>query len=97
VHRGIEKLVFGGGKHPNERKSRISYLASPKKGGMYPEVFAERIIGNSNFAHEHMDEQEILNGVLYALFSIDSVKHAKDIILETYLDAHTIIESDTPF
>lgn len=98
VHRGIEKLVFGGGKHPNERKSRISYLASPKKGGMYPEVFAETIIGNSNFAHEHMDEQEILNGVLYALFSIYSVKQAKDMILETYLDAYTITESsDTPF
>lgn len=98
VHRGIEQLAFGGGKHPKERKSRISYLASPQKGGMYPEVFAETIIGNSDFAHEYMDEQEILNGVLYALFSIDSVKQAKDMILETYLDAHTITESsDTPF
>lgn len=96
VHRGIEKLIFGKSE-PSERKQRISYLASPQKGGMYPEVFAESIIGNSNFANEYMDEQDILNGVLDAFLQIESVKQAKQMILDEYIKQNTITDSETPF
>lgn len=97
IHRGIEELIFGGGKHPKERKARTSYLASPQKGGMYPEVFAEKIIGNSSFANEYMDEQDILNGVLDAFLNIESRQQAKQIILNEYINQNTIHDSDTPF
>lgn len=96
VHRGIEKLIFGKSE-PSERKQRISYLASPQKGGMYPEVFAESIIGNSNFANEYMDEQDILNGVLDAFLQIESVKQAKQMLIDEYIKQNTIPDSETPF
>lgn len=97
VHRGIEKLVFGA-TSPPERKARISYLATPQKGGVYPEVFAHRI-WESVYDGE-ADDMDILNGVLEAFRSVESVKQAKQLIIDNYISEHTLPEyefSDAPF
>lgn len=96
VHRGVEEVAFGA-TSPMERKARISYLASPQKGGVYPEVFAESIVGNSDYAHEYVDDQELLNGVIDALREVSSVKQAKEMILNKYINENTIPDSETPF
>ena len=96
MHRGVEEVAFGASS-PMERKARISYLASPQKGGVYPEVFAESIVGNSDYAHEYVDDQELLNGVIDALREVSSVRQAKEMILNKYINENTIPDSETPF
>ena len=89
-HRGVQQLVFGANA-PTERKQRISYLASPEKGGVYPEIFAHKI-------WEHMDrnadDQEITNGVLQALREVTSVGQAQKICVDEYMAAHQVQEQN---
>lgn len=92
VHRGIEELVFGKSA-PAERKARISYLATPEKGGLYPEPFIETI-QNENW--KATDEMEILDGMLDAFRTVESVKEAKQIIMDAYMRDH-IVEEDNRF
>jgi hypothetical protein len=73
VHRGLEELIFGHSA-PKERKARISYLASPEKGGIYPEPFIETI---KNENRKAVDEMELLDGMLDAFRAVESVKQAK--------------------
>lgn len=91
VHRGLESLVFGKSA-PGERKLRISYLASPNKGGVYIERFVESITGDNWKA---TDDMELLDGALDAIRTVESVKQAKQIILDTYYKDH-ILEDNNP-
>lgn len=96
-HRGIEKLVFGS-QAPKERKTRISYLASQQKGGIYPEAFAHSIW--ETIYDGNADDKEITDGVLEAFRTIESVKQAKDMIIEHYINEHMLPDEefpDTPF
>lgn len=97
-HRGACELIFGKSA-PEERKRRISYLASPEKGGIYPEQLAHRaweadVTGRS-------DDQQILNGVLDAIRSCTSVGQAQQMCIDEYLKAHQVEEpllyQDVPF
>ena len=92
VHRGIEELVFGKSA-PKERKARISYIATPEKGGLYPEPFIETI-QNENW--KATDEMEILDGMLDAFRTVESLKQAKQIIMDAYMRDH-IVEEDNRF
>ena len=97
VHRGVEKLLFGSSV-PAERKLRISYLASPEKGGVYPEAFAHFIL--ERYTDGNGDDQDITNGVLEALREIQSVGIAQKYCTDMYVEAHTIDEQvpeDLPF
>lgn len=89
-HRGIEELVFGKSS-PSERKARKSYLATPERGGIYPEPFAENI-QNENW--RATDEMEILDGILDAFRTVESAKQAKQIIIDTYMRDHISQEDD---
>lgn len=91
-HRGLEELMIGA-KSDAERKKRISYLATPNKGGLYPEAFAHNIIQDNWRA---TDDLEILNGMIDAFREVNSVKEAKQIVLDAYLRDH-IIEEDKNF
>lgn len=92
VHRGVEKLLFGQ-KVPGEKKARRSYLATASKGGIYPEIFAESLMGY------YGDDQEILAGVLECLREVDSRNQARKIIMDIYERDHTLsdYEMETPF
>ena len=98
AHRGVEMLVFGHSV-PGERKQRISYLASPEKGGMYPEVFAHYVW--ESVTDGRGDDQEITNGVLDALRECVSVGQAQQMCKEEYLKAYEVKEpllyQDVPF
>lgn len=97
VHRGVEQLVFGTSA-PAERKRRISYLASPAKGGEYPETFAHRICERTSSLSL---SQEITNGVLEALRECDSKGQAVEWCKRDYLASHQVQEpllyQDVPF
>lgn len=90
-HRGVEKLVFGQSV-PSERKQRISYLASPEKGGMYPEAYAhllwEQTDGNA-------DDMEILDGVLEAIRQCPSVGKAREDVMYEYIKNHSTAWEDS--
>lgn len=96
-HRGVQQLVFGANA-PTERKQRISYLASPEKGGVYPEAFAHKIWERMD---RNADDQEITNGVLQALRDTTSVGQAQKICVDQYMAAHQVKEptvfQDLPF
>lgn len=94
VHKGVESVVFGD-KAPTERKYRISYLATPKKGGIYPEQLIH-IIYESAPDGDYMD---IYNGVANAIREVHSVKQAKEMILNKYEQEHQIESrfSEVPF
>ena len=97
VHRGVEALVFGSSV-PAERKLRISYLASPDKGGVYPEAFAHYVW--ENYTQTNGDDLEITNGVLAALREIQSVGQAQKYCVDMYVEAHKIDDiapEDLPF
>lgn len=87
-HRGVQQLVFGANA-PTERKQRISYLASPEKGGVYPEIFAHKIWERMD---RNADDQEITNGVLQALREVTSVGQAQKICVDEYMAAHQVQE-----
>ena len=97
VHRGIEQLVFGKAA-PEERKKRISYLATPAKGGLYPEEFAHMLWEQTD---RTADDQEITNGVLEALRDISSSGIATEWCKREYLKDHQVQEpllyQDVPF
>lgn len=97
AHRGIEQLIFGKSA-PGERKLRISYLASPDKGGVYPEEFAHSLWERNDGAQ---DDQEITNGVLEAIRNTTSVGAAQQACVSDYMDAHQVSEpalyEDVPF
>lgn len=96
-HRGVQQLIFGQNA-PTERKQRISYLASPEKGGVYPEAFAHKIWEHFD---RNADDQEILNGILDALREVTSVGQAQKICVDEYMKAHQVQEptvfQDLPF
>lgn len=102
AHRGVQQLLFGN-KSPLEKKARSSYLSTPSKGGVYPEVFAEKELMNMDgdlYYNGFIDEQDFTNGVLEALLTITSKKQAKDLVLESYIQEHTLPDSEfsnTPF
>lgn len=91
-HRGVEKLLFGK-KAPGEKKARRSYLATKSKGGVYPETFAESLMGY------YGDDHEILSGVLECLREVDSRNQARKMIMDIYERDHTLsdYEIETPF
>lgn len=96
-HRGVEQLIFGASA-PSERKQRISYLATPEKGGVYPEMWAHRIWerwGGSG------DTQEITDGVLDAIRDCESVGWARKYCLDSFIEHHQVEEpalyEDMPF
>lgn len=98
VHRGICQLVFGVNQ-PSERKLRISYLASPEKGGVYPEPFAEHEW--SDGLADRWDAQDFMNGVLMAFKECNSVGQAQQMCADEYINAHQLEEpalfQDVPF
>lgn len=97
VHRGVQELIFGKSA-PNERKQRISYIATPEKGGVYPEAFAHSI-----WEHFDMtgDTQEITDAVLEAIRYCTSVKGAQQMCIDEYMKAHQaepdLLYQDIPF
>ena len=97
VHRGAEKLVFGKSA-PVERKRRISYLASPAKGGRYPEEYAHQLWERTG---ADTDDQSITNGVLAAIRDIDTKGSAAEYCKREYLQAFQVEEpllyQDVPF
>ena len=95
-HRGVEALVFGASA-PTERKLRVSYLASPDKGGVYPEQFAHYVW--EHYTQTNGDDMSITDGVLAALRDIQSVGQAQKTITEMYVESHTVEEgyNDLPF
>lgn len=96
VHRGVGELL-GWISAPAERKLRISYLASPKKGAIYPEPFAESLAGY------YGNDREVLNGVEECLMDVISKQQAIDIIMDIYIRDHNESElresnlKDVPF
>lgn len=88
AHRGIEQLVFGQSA-PAERKQRISYLATPEKGGVYPEKFAHSLWQAND---RQQDDQEITNGVLQAILDTTSVGAAQQACVGAYLEANQVKE-----
>ena len=99
VHRGAQQLIFGQSV-PAERKMRISYLASPAKGGQYPENYAH-YLWESVFGTDYTTDHDILNGVLDAIRDCISVGQAQQMCVDEYLKAHQPAEqplwSDVPF
>ena len=98
VHRGACELIFGKSA-PEERKRRISYLASPEKGGEYPEKMAHVLWEEDETGRS--DDQQILNGVLAAIRECTSVGQAQQMCVDEYLRAHQVEEpllyQDVPF
>lgn len=98
VHRGVCELLFGRSA-PEERKKRISYLASPEKGGIYPEQLAHQAWEADQTGR--YDTQDILDGILEALRTCNSVGEAQKICADAYLKWHQIEEpllyQDVPF
>ena len=97
VHRGVEQLVFGHAA-PEERKKRISYIATPQKGGEYPEKLAHKLWEQTGMT---ADDQEITNGVLEALRDTSSRGIAQEWCKREYLKAFQVEEpllyQDVPF
>ena len=92
---GVLEECFGGGKQPAERKARISYLASRAKGGITPNMLAHRIWESTDGT---TDDKLIKDGVLQAIMGTESVGAARDMILNTYYDAHQVQEyTEVPF
>lgn len=97
VHRGVEQLIFGASA-PAERKQRISYLASPIKGGVYTEIFAHKIWEHWD---RQADDQDITDGVLDAIRDVTSVGQAQQMCIDEYIKANQVQEQplwqDVPF
>ena len=81
VHRGAGTLIFGHSA-PEERKQRISYVATPEKGGVYPEVYAHRLWEG---VFTGSDTQDILDGILEAIRNCTSVGAAQERCVTHYL------------
>ena len=98
VHRGVCELIFGKSA-PEERKRRISYLASPEKGGLYPEQLAHKVWEADVTGRS--DDMQILNGILEAISACTSVGQAQQMCIDEYLKAHQaeepLLYEDVPF
>lgn len=90
VHRGLQSEILARGSNA-ERKKRISIIAHPNKGGLYPDGLAHRIWELYGSKH---DDYYIKNGVLSALLSFETPAQAQDEILRLYYNAHTKPEED---
>ena len=88
TRRGVEQLVFGKSA-PEERKQRISYLASPEKGGVYPEEYAHMLWERTD---GQADDTEILDGVLQAILQVPSVGKAIEDCEWEYIKNHSVSE-----
>lgn len=86
TRRGVEELIFGHNA-PSERKQRISYIATPEKGGVYPEQFAHRIW---EAADMRGDTQVILDGVLQAIRETTSVGAARELCEHKFIIDHDV-------
>ena len=98
THRGVEEMVFGKSA-PQERKQRISYLASKEKGGITPEAYAHYLWENTDM---QADDQEILDGVLEAIRQTTSVGQAREDVINEFIKNHTtdnngLLYNDVPF
>ena len=95
--RGVEQMVFGQ-KAQAERKQRISYLATPEKGGVYIDKFAHRLWEASG---QTGDDKDITDGVIEAIRATTSVGAAREACIDYYMQAHQISEpalyQDVPF
>ena len=85
IHRGAGTLIFGHSA-PEERKLRISYIATPEKGGVYPEKFAHQVWEEDVTGRS--DTQSILDGILDAIRTCTSVGEARQMCIDEYLTAH---------
>ena len=98
IHRGASEMLFGRSV-PGERKVRISYLATPEKGGVYVEQFAHHIWERDTDSNG--DDLEITDGVLDALRNTVSKGQAQDKCIDMYISAKTTVKSepheDVPF
>lgn len=98
IHRGIDQEAFGGNSHPQERKARISYLASPAKGGKYIDQVVHGLWESTNMQY---DDHFIRNGVIDAVLRCTSVGQAQQMCIDEYLKAHQVEEpllyQDVPF
>lgn len=98
THRGAQQLIFGQSA-PSERKQRISYLATPEKGGQYPEKYAHHLW--RSVTDGTGDDQEITNGVLDAIRDCTSTGTAQQVIVDEFIKAHQVSEpqiyQDIPF
>lgn len=92
IHKGLQAEILARGSNA-ERKSRISILANPNKGGIYPDTLAHQI-WQSNSSYRELDDYYIKEGVLSALQTITSAGQAQNEILRQYYDAHTKLEDD---
>ena len=90
-HRGAEKLIFGKSA-PEERNQRISYLASPEKGGVYPEKYAHMLWEETDM---QADDTEILDGVLEAIRQCPSVGQAREDVMWEYIKNHSTAWEDS--
>ena len=97
IHRGVEQMAFGK-LSPEERKKRISYLATPAKGGKYIDEFAHELWEHTDMV---ADDHDITNGVTQALLEFDTRAAAADACMEEFLKAHQVEEpllyQDVPF
>ena len=98
IHRGAEGMVFGHAA-PMEKKKRISYLASPSKGGQYIDEYAHHVW--ETVTDGNGDDHEITNGIIEAIRDCGSVKDARDFCIDQYIKAHAPQEpalyEDVPF
>ena len=98
IHRGAEGLIFGQAA-PMEKKKRISYLATPAKGGRYPEEYAHYLW--ETVFQQTSDDQEITNGVLEAIRTCESKGQAQQMCVDEYLKAFQVqdpmLYQDVPF
>lgn len=98
THRGIEQVTFGAQSTPEERKKRISYLASPQRGGQYFDAFVHKLWERTD---GQADDHFIANGVIDAIRTVDSRGAAIELCKQEYMKAHQIEEpllyQDVPF
>ena len=92
---GVKQEVFATRTNANEeRKARISYLASKSKGGL-------TVLGLAHFIYERygIDDQEARNAVADVVRNFESRGQAQQYILDMYYQAHTLPEysEEVPF
>lgn len=90
--RGIKELIFGDNSD-SERKARISYIGSEAKGAISPEQLAHRIWESYDAKG---DDQEIADGVYYAIRSVTSKGEAQNYIMNLYIKRHAVEDYSDP-
>lgn len=92
--RGMEDELFGRGHAKEERLRRISMLATPQKGGVYPEKYAYELSAHTTV---EMSDADIKNGVLEALREFYSPKDAQRKILYIFYDSLNSVDYEDYF